>query len=133
MTVSEALVASIAPPGVLGATCGARLQELDLRCVNRPRAARSLEPNPNPLRRANLLWRWADVAQLGRELPRLRVLNLAGNRFEPLTAEAAAGAELAGCLPALQVLVATATGLTWPEAERLGRLAPRLIELHIAK
>lgn len=50
---------------------------------------------------ANLLWRWGDVAQLGRELPRLRVLNLADNRLEALTEGLAV--ELAGCLPALQV------------------------------
>ena len=133
MTVSESLISSIAPPGVLGATCGARLQELDLRCVQTAKETVLLKRPPFEYCRANLLWRWADVAQLGRELPRLRVLNLAGNRFEALTAEAAAGPQLAGCLPALQVLVATGTGLSWPEVERLGRLAPRLAELHVAK
>lgn len=65
------------------------------------------------------------------QLPALRVLNLGGNRFEPLTAEKAAA--LANVFPALRVLVLSETALTWEETCRLDTLAPGLEELHVTR
>jgi len=76
----------------------------------------------------NLLHSWGEVAELGRSLPLLRVLNLSDNALPPLTEGLAA--DLAGCLPSLRTLIVSDTPLDWPSLMRLCKLAPGLEELH---
>ena len=110
-SLRDSLVARVAPES-LRELCP-RLREVDLR--------------------GNLLRAWGDggVAELGRQLPQLRILSLADNRLEPLTA--AIGASLAGAFPQLRTLVLTETGVDWQQASRLDAACPLLEELHLAK
>lgn len=93
MALAESRIARLMPEAVssspsaspvpsLGSLCP-RLREVDLR--------------------ANLVGGWALLAQLGRELPQLQVLNISQNRLAPLLPGALA--DFAGCFPALRVLI----------------------------
>ena len=88
--------------------------------VKRP-AARSAHSLPPPIH----------LAELGQQLPALRVLNIGDNRLCPLTAEIALA--LQGTLANVRVLVVSGTPLSWPQVERLHLLAPHLEELHLCR
>eukprot|EP00741_Cyanophora_paradoxa_P000884 tig00000448_g854.t1 len=76
----------------------------------------------------NLLWEWASVGRLARQLPRLATLMLTGNR---MLAVPAGAPDLAGAFAALRVLVLSGTGLAWGDVARLEPHAPLLEELHL--
>lgn len=80
---------------------------------------------------SNLMSDWMSIAELGRQLPMLRVLNLSGNKLQPLSPAFVAEKQLAGCLPALKTLIVSNTGLDWSSIACLDKLCPALEELHI--
>jgi Leucine-rich repeat (LRR) protein len=80
--------------------------------------------------RANLISSFQELAVLGKQLPSMKLLNIAENRFATLTSEAAA--ELKGVFGNLKTLIISETNMTWPEVQLLDVLAPQLEELHAA-
>ncbi len=76
----------------------------------------------------NLLWRWADVAEVGRELGMLTALNLACNRFCNSPDPVLLGESFAN----LRSLVLNDLGYDWPELVEAARGMPRLECLHVA-
>eukprot|EP00611_Tribonema_gayanum_P007865 TRINITY_DN172_c0_g1_i8.p1 TRINITY_DN172_c0_g1~~TRINITY_DN172_c0_g1_i8.p1 ORF type:complete len:350 (-),score=107.43 TRINITY_DN172_c0_g1_i8:3598-4647(-) len=79
----------------------------------------------------NLLSDWQEVAAIGRSLPNLRILALAGNKMQPLPRPAPP--LLAGAFDQLEALVLSSAGLkSWRDVATLVPLLPALRELYLA-
>ncbi|KAJ8020207.1 Tubulin-specific chaperone cofactor E-like protein [Holothuria leucospilota] len=97
-----------------------------------PESMRSLCPNVIDLDLSeNLLNSWGHVMQLISSLPRLKFLNLAGNRFRPFN-NVISWPE--NCPEShLENLVLNYTGATWKDAIAIGNVLPHLKELHLCQ
>lgn len=107
--VQDSLVASFSADSI--AAVAPNIQELDLR--------------------GNLLSSLPALATLGHQLPKLAMLNLGDNRFA--AAAPADVAALAGCFPALRVLVLSGSNLPWSQIQQLEPAFPALEELHLCR
>jgi Leucine-rich repeat (LRR) protein len=121
--LAEQRVAFLVPPatgassgfGPLSSICP-RLRELDLR--------------------ANLFSTWDKLAEIGRQLPNLRILDISDNLLQPL--DAASAASIHGAFPNLKVLIMNdmrGSSAIWDEmiVGAVSKLAPNLEELHAAR
>ena len=83
--------------------------------------------------RKTMFGNWDDVAKLGRELSRLKILHLSANRFNKLKYPLPQDHLLSGAFPNLKVLILTDTNMTWGQVSSIDKAIPQLEELHLNK
>ncbi|XP_071110909.1 tubulin-specific chaperone cofactor E-like protein [Haliotis cracherodii] len=71
---------------------------------------------------------WSEILQIISKLPKLKFVNLSGNK---LMKDEALLRDWPHQLPAVENLVLNKTGITWTEVEALGQRLPSLRELHV--
>ena len=83
--------------------------------------------------RKTMFGNWDDVAKLGRELSKLKILHLSANRFNKLKYPLPQDHLLSGAFPNLKVLILTNTNMTWGQISSIDKAIPQLEELHLNK
>ncbi len=83
--------------------------------------------------RKTMFGNWDDVAKLGKELKRLKILHLSANRFNILKYPLPQDHKIFDSFKALKVLILTNTNMTWGQVCSIDTAIPQLEELHLNK